>query len=191
MVLNEHIHSIQDQESRKFIKKISVIKKGRIPYLSSSRAIKKFFLPIIGGIIGVIISSLLIQSYFNRPIIDYYFDTPQSYHSYGVQSIYFNFQNRGGLDAHATFIVTFTNVTFSDQTDMPYQKVNNSTVRFYYVLIHNMEARGRREAYFTINDGVAGFSIDLSVECNYLFAEKIGYYKTSLHTTKPRMIYMN
>lgn len=147
--------------------------------MSFRRVIKIILPPIIGGLIGAIIGSWLIPLYFNRPIIDYYLDTPQSYASYGVNSVCFNFQNRGGLDAHAIFIVAFTNATLSDQTDMPYQKVNDSTVRFYYVLPHHMERRGRREVYFTINNGVARFSIDLTVECNDLFADKIGYYKTN------------
>ncbi len=47
--------------------------------MSSNSAIRATLPILIGSIIGAIICSWSIPSYFNRPIIDIYLNTPQSY----------------------------------------------------------------------------------------------------------------
>ncbi len=152
-------------------------------------SIKKLIIPtivsaILATIISTYIGSFLVPLYTNRPVIDYYLDTPQNYSSLGVQSIHFNSQNRGGFDAHVTFFLTFTNGTFSDKTDMPYQKIDDSKVEFYYILHSHMENPTKRQVFFMINNGTPGFSIDLTIECGDHFNEKIAYYATTLSYNK-------
>jgi hypothetical protein len=137
---------------------------------------------IVTVIVTIIVGVATIAS--TQASIDYWFDKPEVLHFVrGVNSITAYCKNGGGMDGDFSLIVTFVNVTFSNQTELPYAQVNNSTVKFRF-LLHKGESN-EKTVYFVVNDTTAEFSITLMLEKTdpiggFFFLKPNGMYPTQL-----------
>jgi hypothetical protein len=113
--------------------------------------------------------------------VDYWLEEPATL-VIGVNHITAYCDNGGGMDGDFNLVVTFTNVTFFNQTAFPYEQVDNSTVKFGFVL-HKGELN-QKIIYFLVNNATAEFSITLALErtnlLGYLFLKENAQYPTHL-----------
>lgn len=103
---------------------------------------------------------------------DYYFESGSKW-----VNIYCS-NGQGKNDGSFSLVVTFHNATFSAATEQQYQKVDNSTVKFFFTLRGGEQAS--KQVFFTINQHVAGFSIELTLEKQSLIMNTISYYSINL-----------
>lgn len=96
--------------------------------------------------VAFIVALATIQS--TQASIDYWLEKPEAL-VLGVNHITVYAKNGGGMDGDFYLIVTFTNATFSTQTQLPYTKVDDSTVKIKFVL-HKGDAK-EKTIYFTTN----------------------------------------
>jgi hypothetical protein len=96
--------------------------------------------------------------------IDYWLSigNQQIYPNTPAQAVIINFKNGGGSDGNINLSVKFINATFSNETEKPYTIINPQQVTFFY-LLHKGDS-GIRVVFFNVNNGVSGFSIELSAE---------------------------
>ncbi len=128
-------------------------------------------------IIGLIFTALTIQA-----SVDYYLQNPPpNSFTVGLNSITIHSKNGGGqLDGDFILILTFVNASFSNETSKPYTIVDDSTVKFRYIL-HQSES-AEKKVYFVIHENVKGFTIELSLEKTnfYDLLKANGLYPTKL-----------
>jgi hypothetical protein len=109
---------------------------------------------------------------YNLGKSDYYFEL-------GSNWVYIYSSNgQGKNDGGFNLVVTFRNATFSALTEQPYQKVDNSTIKFSFVLRAGESAS--KQVFFTINPHASGFSIDLTIEKQSFFIHFIPFYPITL-----------
>jgi hypothetical protein len=129
-------------------------------------------------VVAIIVAMATIQS--TQASIDYYFEKPDTF-AQGLNHVTVYCKNGGGMDGDFNLIVTFTNASFSSQTDQPYTKVDNSTLKLKFVL-HKGDA-SQKTVYFSVGD-VAGFSVKLTLErsdfLGYLFLKANDMFPTQL-----------
>ena len=84
-------------------------------------------------------NQLNVQS--NQASIDYWLGNSgssfvQSFpvYNYSTPVISANCKNDGGMDGDFNLIISFTNATFSHQTEQPYSQTNNTSVVMRYIL---------------------------------------------------------
>jgi hypothetical protein len=100
--------------------------------------------------------------------IDYSIDNNGStrLYTFGSSAVTINCRNGGGIDGNFYLVVKFTNASFSDETTMPYIRVNNTLVKSPF-LLHKSGASmdsNSKAIFFTIDEGVSGFSISVTLE---------------------------
>ena len=123
-------------------------------------------LGLVVAAIGVLLTLAVAQ-----PSVDYWLEKPNTFTT-GLNSITFYCKNAGKLDGHFKLKLHFVNASFSNKTAKPYTQVDNSTVRFPF-LLHEDESTEKR-VYFTIHDETQGFSIKLSAgKTNFWGIEKL------------------
>jgi hypothetical protein len=85
------------------------------------------------------------------------------------------------MDGDFNLVVTFTNASFSSQTEMPYSQVDNSTVKLKFVL-HKGDS-GEKTVFFFVEDA-AGFSVKVTLErtnfLQFLFLKANDLFPTEL-----------
>ena len=109
--------------------------------------------------------------------IDYWMKETEVY-SGSQNLVSINCKNGGKTDGDFHLVVTFVNASFSHQTSRPYTNVDNSTVKFRYVL-HEGDSR-EKWVYFEIDEGANSFSIHLSLEKGSLILKANPTYATTL-----------
>jgi hypothetical protein len=109
-------------------------------------------------VVAIIVALATIQS--TQASIDYYFEKPDTFVQ-GLNHITVYCKNGGGMDGDFFLVVTFTNATFSTQTELPYSQVDNSTVKLKFVL-HKSDS-SQKTVYFSA-DELTGFSVKLTLE---------------------------
>ncbi len=119
---------------------------------------KGAILTVLSVVVGLIVAMATIQS--TQASIDYWLQKPNTLMP-GLNSITVYCRNGGGMDGDFNLIVKFTNATFSQQTDLPYTLVDNSTVKIKFVL-HQGDSN-EKTIYFDVNQ-TQGFSISVSLE---------------------------
>jgi len=129
--------------------------------------------------VAFIVALATIQS--TQASIDYWLEKPEALVS-GVNHITVYAKNGGGMDGDFFLIVTFTNATFSTQTQLPYTQVDNSTVKIKFVL-HKGDAK-EKTIYFTA-DQTCEVNIKLTLERTSLiqFLKPNDLYPTQLTYT--------
>ena len=141
----------------------------------------KMIIAILTVIVTIIVGVATIAS--TQASVDYWLDTPQTLlFVKGVNSISAHCRNGGGMDGDFSLVVTFVNVTFSNQTALPYLQVDNSTVKLKF-LLHKGESNNRM-VYFVANE-TTDFSITLTLEKSdpiggFFFLKPNSFYPTQL-----------
>ena len=95
--------------------------------------------------------------------IDYSLDKTNSFFKLNDNTISYDCTNVGEMDGNFYMVLTFTNATFSTQTELPYSQVNYRIVKFPY-LAHKDESYENKIVFFNIDSNVEGFSISLTLE---------------------------
>jgi len=93
--------------------------------------------------------------------IDYWLVTQEKFLP-GLNSVSLGCENVGESDGEFKLVLKFTNVLFSNQTEMPYEGFDDSTVKVRFSL-HKGELQEKR-IYFTIPDNMKSFKIALICE---------------------------
>lgn len=93
--------------------------------------------------------------------IDYWMEKRESF-SKGLNSITIYCKNWGESDGDFELKLEFINAYFSNQTEMPYRQVDESTVEVRF-LLHKSESH-QKKIYFTIPDDTKSFIIKLDCE---------------------------
>lgn len=109
--------------------------------------------------------------------VDYWIEKQETYRK-GLNSVKIRCKNGGRTDGDFYLVLTFINVTFSNQTEKPYMQVDNSTVKCRFGL-HEGESN-LKQMHFFINETVTSFSIQLSLEKISLFLKENRVYPTLL-----------
>jgi hypothetical protein len=109
--------------------------------------------------VAVIVAMATIQS--TQASIDFWLEKPASFTS-GLNHITVYCENGGGMDGDFNLVVKFTNAIFSNQTELPYIKVDESTVKIKFVL--HQEASREKTIYFEALNGTQNFSVSVSLE---------------------------
>ncbi len=141
----------------------------------------KMVIAILTVIVTIIVGVATIAS--TQASVDYWLDNPDTLHFVrGVNSISAHCKNGGGMDGDFSLVMTFVNVTFSNQTALPYLQVDNSTVKLRF-LLHKSESTSKM-VYFVANDTI-DFSITLTLEKSdpvggFFFLKPNGMYPTQL-----------
>jgi hypothetical protein len=141
---------------------------------------KGILITVASMAVAIIVAMATIQS--TQASIDYWLDKPDAFIR-GLNQISVHCNNGGGMDGDFNLILTFTNASISNQTEQPYIKVDNSTVKLKFVL-HKGDAT-EQTVCFNV-DGVAGFSVKVTLERtnflqfwflkeNSLFPTKLAY----------------
>jgi hypothetical protein len=132
----------------------------------------------VAGVI-VAILSLVVTILVFRASVDYWLQSGTFVK--GSNTVVLNCENGGGMDGDFNLVLTLTNVTFSNQTAMPYTQVDNSTVEFRFVL-HKGDSSFKAVS-FAAND-TEQFSLSLSMNGNsfwdFLMLKGNPVYPTSL-----------
>jgi hypothetical protein len=105
--------------------------------------------------------------WFLRAQIYYSFDTVHDYPSVGDNYFTINCQNTGYVAGSFSLKVHFDNAQVSSKTNQTYEALDDSFVRFDYVLEPGQ--RQSTQVYFVIQDNVTDFTISLAQEQNYDF----------------------
>ena len=137
---------------------------------------------VLSVVVAIIVAIATIASV--QASVDYWLDNPNTLHFVkGVNSISAHCKNGGGMDGDFSLVVTFVNVTFSNQTALPYLQVDNSTVKFRF-LLHKGES-SERNVYFAVDNATTEFSLTLTLEktdpiFGFLFLKPNGMYPMQL-----------
>jgi len=114
-------------------------------------------LALFVAVLGVVVA---IQS--NQASIDYWLEKPDTL-AEGLNHITAYCKNGGGMDGDFYLVMTFHNATFSDQTELPYEQVDNFTVKVKFVL-HKGDSN-QKVIYFRVWENITTeFSITLTLE---------------------------
>jgi hypothetical protein len=119
---------------------------------------KGAFLTVVSVIVGLIVAMATIQS--TQASIDYWLQKPETLMP-GLNHITVYCKNGGGMDGDFYLTIKFTNASFSSQTEMPYTKIDDSTVQIKYVL-HKGDSN-EKTIYFEA-DHTEDFSISVSLQ---------------------------
>ena len=119
----------------------------------------KMLATILTVIVAVVSLALAIQTY--QASIDYWLEKPDTL-AEGFNHITAYCKNGGGMDGDFYLVISFRNSTFSDKTELPYEQVDNFTVKFKFVL-HKGDS-GQKVIYFQVWNITTEFSIMLSLE---------------------------
>jgi hypothetical protein len=139
---------------------------------------KGALLTVVSIIVGLIVAMATIQS--TQASIDYWLQKPDTLMP-GLNHITVYARNGGGMDGDFYLTIKFTNAAFSSQTEMPYTKVDDSTVQIKYVL-HKGDSN-EKTIYFVANQ-TEGMSISVSlqkasitefIKANALFPTQLTY----------------
>ncbi len=140
---------------------------------------KGVLITVVSMAVAIIVAMATIQS--TQASIDYYLDKPDTF-AKGLNHISVHCKNGGGMDGDFNIVLTFTNASFSSQTDQPYTKVDNSTVKLKFVL-HKNDA-SERTVYFIVDEAAAGFSMKVTLErtnfLQFLFLKENSLFPTYL-----------
>ncbi len=124
---------------------------------------KGVLITVVSMAVAIIVALATIQS--TQASIDYWLDKPDAL-ARGLNRITVHCKNGGGMDGDFNLILTFTNASISNQTEEPYTKVDNSTLKLKFVL--HKDDTTEQTVYFAV-DNVVGFSVKLTLErTNYL-----------------------
>lgn len=137
------------------------------------------FVAIVSLIVAIIVGIVQVENV--QPSIDYYFDNPQSlYFVRGLNHVTAYCKNGGGSDGNFNLVFAMDNVTFSNQTALPYEYVSNSIVKFGFVL-HKGDQSSKLINFF-VDNATTEFSITLTVEGTsfFQFLKANGMYPTQL-----------
>ena len=134
------------------------LKLKRIVGLGFDRSLKGKLITIVSVAVAVIVAMATIQS--TQASIDYWLQKPSTFVQ-GLNQITVYSRNGGGMDADFYLIIKFSNATFSTQTESPYTKVDDSTVKIKFVL-HKEDAK-EKTIYFLVN-GTDQISITVTLE---------------------------
>jgi hypothetical protein len=120
-------------------------------------------LKIVLAAVGVVVTilSLVVSILVFRASVDYWIQAGTSVK--GINTVVLNCKNGGGMDGDFNLVLTLTNVTFSNQTALPYLQIDNSTVQFRFVL-HKGDS-SFKPVFFVAND-TEQFSLSLSLSGN-------------------------
>ena len=137
---------------------------------------KGALLTVVSVIVGLIVAMATIQS--TQASIDYWLQKPDTLTA-GLNHITVYARNGGGMDGYFYLTIKFTNASFSSQTEMPYTKVDDSTVQIKYVL-HKGDSN-EKTIYFTANQ-TEDFTISVSLQkASYIeFIKANALYPTQL-----------
>jgi hypothetical protein len=123
------------------------------------------------AIIGLIISVLGAWAGYNQwrlgiqtnqASVDFSFVNAREVFYAGSNLILLDCRNGGDMDGDFNLVVTFTNASFSNQTEQPYLRVNDTIVKFGFVLPKGVS--GSKWVYFSVSENVDGFSLALALE---------------------------
>ncbi len=141
-------------------------------------ALRNKLLALVSFAVALLVATATILS--TQASIDFWFERPNSF-SPGLNHITVFCENGGGMDGDFFLKATFVNASISSQTDMPFARVNDSTVRLQFVL-HKDDSK-QRTIYFDIDDA-EGFSAVLTLErtgfLQYLFLKSNPMFPTEL-----------
>lgn len=141
-------------------------------------ALKGKVLTAVSFIVAIIVATATILS--TQASIDYWFENPSSL-NVGLNHISVYCQNGGGMDGDFFLTATFVNASVSSQTEMPFTRVDDSTVRLQFVL--HKDGSSQRTIYFSVSKA-AGFSVKLTLErtnlVQYLFLKANAMFPTTL-----------
>ena len=141
-------------------------------------ALKGKLLTLVSLVVAVIVALATIQS--TQASIDYWFEKPSTMAN-GLNHVIVYCKNGGGMDGDFYLTVTFSNSSFSSRTDMPYTRVDDSTVRLKFIL-HKGDS-GQRSVYF-FTEETAEFSLRLTLQrsdfLQYLFLKANSLFPTEL-----------
>jgi hypothetical protein len=142
-------------------------------------ALKNKFLAVVSFSVALVVATATILS--TQASIDFWFERPDSF-SRGLNHITVFCENGGGMDGDFFLKATFVNASVLNQTEMPFARVNDSTVRLQFVL-HRDDSK-QRTICFKIND-TEGFSVTLTLErtnfLQYLFLKANAMFPTMLN----------
>ena len=115
--------------------------------------------------IGIGYNQLQLNVQTNQASIDYRLEKPTKYYK-GINAITINCRNGGGMDGDFNLLLTFTNATFSNQTNQPYYQVNNTQVKVRFTLHKSGDAMdsNSKVVFFSVSENVNSFSLSLSLE---------------------------
>ena len=119
---------------------------------------KSTLVTLTSVVVAVILAMATIQS--TQASIDFWLEKPNTL-TKGVNQITFYCENGGGMDGDFYLTIAFTNAVFSTQTELPYTKVDDSTVKVKFVL--HPDDSDQKTIYFVVNE-TADVSIKLSLE---------------------------
>jgi hypothetical protein len=137
---------------------------------------------VVSVVVAIIVAITTIVSV--QASVDYWLDNPETLHFVkGVNSVSAHCKNGGGMDGDFSLVVTFINVTLSNQTALPYLQLDNSTVKFRF-LLHKGESN-QKMVYFVAGNATTEFSLTLTLEktdpiLGFLFLKPNGMYPTQL-----------
>jgi len=128
--------------------------------------------------IGIALAGLLWGINTTEASIDYWLDK-NIYFYKGVNFIFVNCKNGGNADGDFSLIITFTNVTFSNETEYPYNKINENEFSFRFIL-HKDETASKK-VYFIVDENVTSFSISVEAKKTKVwYPEKFNAYYPTL-----------
>jgi hypothetical protein len=148
----------------------------------SSGLISKKVIAIVSVSVAIIVAIATIVSV--QASVDYWLDRPESLRfERGLNHLTAYCKNGGGMDGDFSLVVTFVNVTFSNQTALPYLQVDNSTAKFRF-LLHKGESN-QKMVYFVADNATTEFSLTLTLEktdpiFGFLFLKPNDMYPTQL-----------
>ena len=114
---------------------------------------------VVSVAVALIVAMATIQS--TQASIDFWLQKPTSFQA-GFNSITVHCKNGGGMDGDFDLVVKFTNATISSQTDMPYARVDDSTVSLGKFVVHKQETK-EQTIWFYVNQ-TESLSISVSLQ---------------------------
>jgi hypothetical protein len=157
-------------------------------------AIGMFAIAAIGLFLTINRDQFFVQT--NQASIDYWIGQYSDYcFQGGNEPITINCKNGGNIDGEFYLVVTFVNATFSNQTEPTYVQVSPAVVKVPFILHKSGDSwdHNDKQMYFSVDNGVKGFSISLSLEkrnnsplkenlitptfLQYTLNEQYGYYE--------------
>ena len=114
---------------------------------------------VVSVAVALIVAMATIQS--TQASIDFWLQKPTSFQA-GLNSITVHCKNGGGMDGDFNLLVKFTNATISAQTEMPYMRVDDSTVSLGKFVVHKEDTK-EQTIWFYVNQ-TESFSVSVSLE---------------------------
>ncbi|MFB3890188.1 MAG: hypothetical protein ACE14S_11915 [Candidatus Bathyarchaeia archaeon] len=140
---------------------------------------KGIILTLASIAVAAIVAMATIQS--TQASIDFWLEKPATL-TQGVNHLTVYCRNGGGMDGDFNLVLTFTNASFSNQTEMPYTLMDDSTVKLKFVLHKDGEAE--KTIYFTVDRDTTGISVQLNLErtnfLQFLFLKANALFPTQL-----------